>query len=43
MKRNFIGVEIEPIFCDVIVSRWQEFTGQKAILIRSGKEVNYES
>jgi DNA modification methylase len=25
-------IEIDPHFCDVIVQRWQEFTGQEAIL-----------
>jgi DNA modification methylase len=25
------GIELDPRFCDVIVRRWEEFTGQKAI------------
>ena len=30
--RNCYMMELEPIFCDVIVNRWQDFTGKKAIL-----------
>ena len=29
-KRRCFGVEIEPQYCDVIVRRWQEYTGRKA-------------
>jgi DNA modification methylase len=29
-------MELDPIYCDVIVKRWQDFTGQKAILESSG-------
>jgi DNA modification methylase len=25
------GMEIDPIYCDVIIKRWEEFTGQSAI------------
>lgn len=28
-------VELDPKFCDVIVKRWEEFTGQKAVLAES--------
>lgn len=31
------GTEISPAYCDVIVKRWQDFTGQKAIHEASGK------
>ena len=31
------GTEISPGYCDVIVKRWQDFTGQKAIHEASGK------
>jgi DNA modification methylase len=30
--RTCYGMEIDPIYCDVIVKRWEEFTGKKAIL-----------
>ncbi|MDO8301926.1 MAG: site-specific DNA-methyltransferase [Sedimentisphaerales bacterium] len=26
------GMEIDPIYCDVIVKRWEEFAGKKAVL-----------
>lgn len=31
------GIEISPIYCDVIVTRWQEFTGKKATLDADGR------
>ena len=30
-------MEIEPKYCDVIITRWQEFTGQKATLESTGQ------
>jgi site-specific DNA-methyltransferase (adenine-specific) len=30
-------MELDPKYCDVIVKRWQEFTGQKAVHADSGK------
>ena len=30
------GMELEPRFCDVIVKRWQDFTGNKAVLEANG-------
>jgi len=30
-------MELSPHYCDVIVRRWQDFTGQKATLESSGK------
>mgnify|MGYP002626023951 CR=1 FL=1 len=30
LARRCIGIEIEPKYCDVIVERWQNFTGKKA-------------
>jgi DNA modification methylase len=31
------SMELDPKYCDVIVKRWQEFTGQKATLESSGQ------
>jgi DNA modification methylase len=28
--RNAYLMEIDPLYCDVIVRRWEEFTGRKA-------------
>lgn len=32
-KRKCRAMEIDPIYCDVIISRWEKFSGQKAELI----------
>tara|TARA_S200002703_G_scaffold159912_1_gene175459 strand:- start:24435 stop:25550 length:1116 start_codon:yes stop_codon:yes gene_type:complete len=29
-RRKCYGIEIDPIYCDVIVKRWEDFTGKKA-------------
>lgn len=34
LGRQCYAIEIDPIYCDVIVKRWEEFTGKKAIRIR---------
>ena len=39
MKRKCCAVEIEPVFCDVIVARWEELTGLRAKLSRNDQEV----
>ena len=31
------GVEIDPHYCDVIIKRWEDFTGKKATLERNIK------
>ena len=31
------SMELDPKYCDVIVQRWQEFTGQTATLEQTGK------
>ncbi len=28
--RRALGIEIEPRFCDVIIQRWENLTGEKA-------------
>lgn len=30
LSRRCFGIEISPAYCDVIVKRWQDFTGRKA-------------
>jgi DNA modification methylase len=34
------SMELDPKYCDVIVRRWQDFTGKKAVLESSGKTFN---
>lgn len=36
LNRKAYLMELEPKWCDVIVKRWEEFTGQKAKLINGG-------
>ena len=35
--RTCFGLELSPAYVDVIIRRWSEFTGQEAILEKSGK------
>jgi DNA modification methylase len=37
LNRRCFGMEIDEIYCDVIVKRWEDFTGKKAELIRAQK------
>ena len=41
-KKNRICrmMELDPKYCDVIIKRWQDFTGEKAILESTGEEYN---
>jgi DNA modification methylase len=32
MGRRSFGMEIDPAYCDVIVKRWENLTGEKAVL-----------
>ena len=36
--RNAYIMELDPRFVDVIVQRWENFTGEKAVLISDGKK-----
>lgn len=31
-------MEISPVYCDVIIKRWEEYTGKKAVRVRGGGE-----
>jgi DNA modification methylase len=31
--RTCYGMELDPKYCDVIVKRWEDFTGKKAELV----------
>ncbi len=35
-NRRCFGMEIDPHYCDVIVQRWEKYTGKKAILLSNG-------
>ena len=30
LNRKCYGMELDPIYCDVIIKRWEDYTGQKA-------------
>lgn len=38
--RPVYGMELDPAYCDVIVKRWQEFTGKDATLEGDGRTFN---
>lgn len=33
LGRKCYMMELEPTYCDVIIDRWEQYTGQKAVLI----------
>jgi DNA modification methylase len=33
-------IELEPKYCDVIVKRWEDFTGKKAVLVNANSELS---
>ena len=36
IRRAYL-MELDPPYCDVIVTRWQQFTGQRAVLEGDGQ------
>lgn len=34
LKRKVYGIELEPVFCDLIIKRWEKLSGRKAEIIR---------
>jgi len=40
LERKCYMMEIDPGYCDVIVKRWEEFTGKQAELVEQGAIVN---
>ncbi|MEB5190309.1 DNA methyltransferase, partial [Pseudomonas aeruginosa] len=38
LKRRVFGVELEPIFCDLAIKRWEKLTGKKVEIIHSHEE-----
>jgi DNA modification methylase len=34
VNRRCYAMEIEPVFCDVAVKRWELYTGKKAELLK---------
>lgn len=37
-NRKCFGMEMSPDYCDVIIKRWQDFTGKKAVLLTETEE-----
>ena len=40
--RRCFMMEIDALYCDVIVQRWEQFTGQKAVRITEAEEAKVE-
>jgi DNA modification methylase len=37
-RRRAAGIEIDPIYCDLAIERWQKATGKTAVLVDTGEE-----
>lgn len=40
-NRICYGMELDPKYCDVIIKRWEDYTGSKAVLIKQEEGGNY--
>jgi DNA modification methylase len=36
-NRNCLAIEFNPVYCDVIIKRWQDFTGKQAVHAETGE------
>lgn len=36
-RRRAAGIEIDPLYCDLAIERWQKLTGKEAVLSRTGE------
>lgn len=39
LGRRCYMMEVTPHYCDVIIERWEKLTGEKAVLLNGGTEV----
>ena len=35
-ERKCYAMELSPVYCDLSVKRWEEFTGEKAVRLEAG-------
>ena len=40
MERRAFLMEIDPLYCDVIVQRWEQFTGRKADRVPASQQAS---
>ena len=39
--RVCFGIELNPVYVDVAIERWQQFTGANAVLVETGETYAY--